>query len=91
MNNEELEYYKYLKEQEIKEKDKEIRELKNTINQAKEWVKKNMYYFPNPQELLNILDIEVEIPLDKDGLEALVKLNGRWYKKNYGEGEGEDK
>ena len=35
---------------------KENEELKSIIKEAKEWVKKNKYYFPEPKELEEILD-----------------------------------
>lgn len=31
-------------------------ELKKIIDEAREWVKENKYYFPNPTELLEILN-----------------------------------
>lgn len=48
------ELYKHLYEIELKRN----KELQEKTDKAIEWVKKNMYYFPRPDELLNILQGE---------------------------------
>ena len=45
-------------EKENREKDKEIDRLQNMRLKAIEWVKKNKYYFPRPDELINILELK---------------------------------
>lgn len=43
----------------VEELQQENKQLKEVINKAIEWVEKNRYYFPTPDELLDILK-EVE-------------------------------
>lgn len=64
MNNEELEYYKYLKEQEIKEKDEEIERLNNIIKEVRE-------YLENKQQLNFMFG---NIVLSKESQDELFKI-----------------
>ena len=46
---------------ELENKDKEITRLNNIRLKAIEWVKKNKYYFPSPDELINILELKEKL------------------------------